>query len=344
MENNNYEDEISLKELIMTLIKHKWLILITTVIVLSLGFVYAYIISDEVYEASLVGVISVSETATTKYGEYTFPSTNKMDYLNVILSEEVLSKVINNLKLNMTTHGLRSNIKLITEKDSSTFEINATAKSSEEATQLVTEVSDVFLKEINYSYKEKAIDVFLRSYFVSINSNQETLEQQQKTLEALKQQLASISPTITLKKLVTSDPVLAAEIAREKGVPIESLSKEMMMEEIINPDYESLSAEAVSSETTIESIKIALAKNEKFYQELKDEEAAMHNYYVNGESEALKTGSLEFMLSKISMNTMPSFSSDPIAPRKMMILAISGVLGLMMGVFFAFFKGYWENN
>lgn len=49
----------------------------------------------------------------------------------------------------------------------------------------------------------------------------------------------------------------------------------------------------------------------------------------------------ESTINIISQSPVPM---KPVAPRKMLNVAIAGVLGLMVGVFIVFFKDYWEKS
>lgn len=342
MEDKYVEEEISLKELIMHLIHYKRIIAIITVLAVVLGGIYAFFIADEVYEASVDGTIIISETATSKYGTFVFPSLHKEDYLNVITSEEVLTKVVNNLNLEMSTQALRQKIEISSQKDSSSFIINVKNGSSESASELLSEISSVYKDVINLKYKNMALDMFERDYFVQIRSIEELIINQEETIVGFKKQLESIEPIITLKKLVTSDPTLAAEIARNRGISIESLSDEMMIEEISNPNYEVLEESIFKAESALIESKSDLEQFTKLFNELSTEKASMQT--SGNETGSVGNNSLEFMKSRISISSYVSAPDNPVAPRKSLILAISMVLGLIVGIFIALFKAYWHNN
>ena len=344
MEQKHYEDEISLKELILTLMKSWKMMLVITVVIMMLAAVYAFVITDEVYEASVEGTISVTESTTTKYGDYTFPSINKMDFLNVAKSEEVAEKVIKNLNLKMSTNTLINSIAITTEGEQSSFEFLVKASSQKLAKDIAKELSNVYRDSLTMKYKKNAVDTFLREYYVRVKSDAELIETQEKTISELKVKLKDINPVITLKKLVTSDPELAARIASERGVAIEELSDEVMFEEISNPSYELLESTIVTTESTLVTYKTTAEQNQKMYDELILEEKAIGAFYENGSDASLNKGTLEFMKSKVHLDSYVSSSENPVAPRKVLIVAIGFVLGLMLGVFIAFFKAYWART
>jgi len=340
----NYTDEISLKELILNLIAYKRLIIVITIVSVLLGGVYAFLIKDEVFEVTIEGTILISETATSKYGTFTFPSTLKEDYLNVILSEEVLSKVKLKLELPISTDQLRKKISINTSDDSSNFIISVKDSDQQHAKAILNELSEIYINSINMKYKHLAVDTFERDYFVQIRSITELINKKSAEIEGLQKQLSQISPVITLKKLVSSDPSLLVKIAEEKGLAVEDLSDDMMLEQIENPNYITLEQTLINAQTDLTSLQTSMEQNQKLLDELKEEKEAIEEYYSNGTVETLDEGSLEFMKSRINMSSYLGGSDNPVEPNKMLILAISGVLGVMLGVFVAFFKGYWKNN
>lgn len=344
MENNYADNEISLKELIVVLIKDRMTILWITLAMVILSGVYVFLVAEESYESSIEGTIAISETATSKYGIYTFPSVNKMDYLNVAKSDEVIKKVIANLNLQMSASSLESKITIKTEPESSSFEFVVRANDKSLSERIVKELAQVYMEALNMKYKKFAVESFLRDYYVNVRTLSESIEKQEKSLEGLKKQLNQISPTITLQKLVTSDPELASKVASERDVSLESLSNEIMFEQISNPSYEKLAESVMAAESALVELNSGLEQNTKLYNELVSEEAAINQYYENGSVESLNDGSLELMESRVSVSNIIAVPDQPVAPNKVLILAIGIVLGLMLGIFVAFFKSYWMNN
>ena len=340
----NYTDEISLKELILNLIDYKRLIIVITLVSVLLGMLYAFVIKDELYEASVDGTILISESATSKYGTFTFPSTLKEDYLDVIKSEEVLSNVKLKLDLKISTEQLRNKISISTTDDSSNFTISVKDSDHQFAKVILNELTEAYINSINMKYKHLAVDTFERDYFVQIRSITELIDKKTIEIEGLQKQLSEISPVITLKKLVSSDSSLLLKIAEEKGRAIEDLSDEMMLEEIENPNYITLEQTLINAQTDLTSLQTSMEQNQKLLDELKEEKEAIEEYYSNGTVETLDEGSLEFMKSRINMSSYFGTSENPVEPNKMLIVAISGFLGVMLGLFVAFFKGYWKNN
>lgn len=344
MEDRHYEDEISLKELIMALVKN-WKLIMTFIVVfavLALGYIF---IVDEVYESTIEGIISVPETTSTRYGTYTFPTTNKMDYLNEVYSNTLLERFITELGIeDATVENFRERITIVTEEESTRFEFKITGESPEEAMNRLIILKNLFVDEIKLKYKESALNYFVREYHVTASQLEETLLNQKRQLQELETEFVDVSPVITLQKLVTSDPVYAAELAKSRGINLDELSGDKMLQEEINPHFLTIQGNIIDLRKAIQDTEREIEKNLKYSNELKSELASVQKYVISGDESTLTIDMLNVMDSKLQMSNQPSIPRNPIEPQKLLILAIALVLGAMLGVFAAFFKEYWKNN
>ncbi len=345
MEDRHYEDEISLKELIMALVKNWKLITMFIVISAVLALGYVFLVADEVYESSIEGIISVPESTSTRYGTYIFPTTNKMDYLNEVYSNVLLEKFITELELEQATvEGFRNSIIIETEEESTRFVFKITGESPEEAMNRLIVLKELYLEEIQMKYKESALNYFIRDYHVAVKQLEESLLNQKKQLQELETEFADVLPVITLQKLVTSDPVYAAELAKSRGLNLEDLSGDKMFEEVINPHYLTIQGNIIDIRKGIQDTERAIEKNLKYTNELKTELVNVQKFAISDDESTLTIDMLNVMDSTLQMSVQPSLPRNPIAPRKALTLAIALVLGGMLGVFAAFFKEYWKNN
>ncbi|MBV1756885.1 MAG: hypothetical protein KMY55_03485 [Dethiosulfatibacter sp.] len=345
MEDRHYEDEISLKELIMALVNNWKLIAVFIVVAAVLAVGYVQIIADDVYESSIEGIISVPETTSTRFGMYTYPTINKMDYLNEVYSNAMFQKFVEKMELEeASVEGFRSSITIETEEKSSRFVIKISGKSPEDAMNRLVVLSNLFLEEVQMKYKDSAIKYFIREYNVMAKQLEETLLNQQKQLVELETEFDDVSPVITLQKLVTSDPVYAAELAKSRGISIDDLSGEKMLQEEINPHYLAIQGNIIDLRKVIQNTEREIEKNLRYTDELRNEHDAVQTYLLTGDSSNTTEDMLNVMESTLQMSVQPSLPRSPIAPRKALTLAIALVLGGMMGVFAAFFKEYWKNS
>lgn len=343
MEERHYEDEISLKELIMSLINNWKLIAICIVVAMLLALGYVLITSDNVYESTIDGVINVPETTSTRYGEYTFPTVNKMDYLNEVYSNALYQKFIEEMQLeNVAIESFRNSITIETEEKSSRFVFKITGESPEEAMNRLTVLKELYLQEVQMKYSHNALKYFIRDNRVVAKQLGETLLNQQKQLVALETEFEDVSPVITLHKLVTSDPSFAAELAERRGLRIGDLSGDKMLEEEINPHYLTIQGFIIDLRKEIQDTEFELEKNIKYSAELKNELAVIQNYFATGDSSKITDDTFNVMDSTLQMGLQPSLPRSPVAQQKALTIAIALVLGAMLGVFLAFFKEYWK--
>lgn len=344
MDNRTYDDAISLKELILVTIKGWKCIFICTVVVMLLALIYIIGITKPVYESSISGVISIPETAISKYGTYTFPSDNKMDYLNVVTSYEVLSKTIDMLSLKHSVSTLRDQITIGTVPDQNTFTITAKSRTPESARELVKTLTVNLVDELSVQYKINAIDFFMRELTVVERQLQDEILKQEKLLETQKIQLEKLDKIVTLKRLLVDDPILAASIANNKGVDLASLSDEVMYEEMLNPNYVDLEAANIELEKSIQSTKVSLEEKLMFQQELESEVENINLYYTTGDQNIIQNGTLDIIRSRININKTASYNDSPVSPNKVLFLSVAIILGLMIGVICTLFKHYWKQS
>jgi len=342
--NYYYEDEISLKELILMLIANWKMIVACTVIALLLSAIYVFAIADEVYESSLTGNINIPESVDTAYGVYNFPTTNKMDYLNLLYSDPVLEKTMGELQIEESKRSFKDSIKLETEKDSTSFKIKMTGRSPEDAVNRITVLVNNYREVLHNTYKERAIAYFIKDYNTQVKLMKESLEAKREELEDLAAIAEDIPPVITVQKLLIDDPAYAGLLAREQGVSIGDLTGDKMLAEEPNPNYIKIQEYILDTRKAILETEQAMDRATLAIEKLNAEYVAIHQYQETGDRTGLDDSMLMVMESMVYLMEDPSYPLNPIAPKKSLTLAIALLLGLMLGVFIAFFKEYWKND
>ncbi len=344
MEENRYKDKISIKKIVNSLVKDWRLIFSITIIVTMLGGGYIFVIADSIYESKIEGIISIPEKVGTKYGDYIFSSNNSMDYLSVIKSSKVLNETIERLDLEMTAKSLEERIIIINSENSSLFSFSITANTASEAKEILEVLVECFLEELKMIYKEKAIEYFTRVYFVEFESYQENEIRLKEKLKNTENILMKTEPVVLLNKLVLNDSIYAAKLASERGINISDLSGELMLEEEINPHYEELQGEIINLEQQLNDLRLSKEQTKRYLYELNIEKQGMVLYKKNKDVSQMTEGLLEVMESNVLVNDNATFSENPIAPNKKLLMIISILLGSMTGVFVAFLKVYWKNE
>lgn len=187
-------------------------------------------------------------------------------------------------------------------------------------------------------------------------------------LTMAEQELKTTPKVIVTKKSVGQDPLLNQIIAETNGTSIKDTAQITMNSEEVNEGYielrtkvseykidaSELSAEMNMMRTKInttqkelEGIQADLADkehNQELIQRNVDLSQGTYDAFLNKYEETRITESTEVGDSTINIISHAVVPDKPIGPRKMLNLAIAGVLGIMIGVFVAFFKYYWKTS
>jgi len=219
MDQNNYQDEISLRELIEALLRQKKLIAIITIAVVLLAGIYSFIILSPTYEASMMimasGVnltnteISVDGNVNNLLDEMTrIPTMNVETYRQQIVTSEVLNKTIEELDLseNYSVDSLAKKISLETVKDTELIKIKVIDTDNELAAKIVNSVGDNFIKYLNENTKRR------------IESSSEYVEN---NLEVEKKIYDEV---LLEEKEVLSKPRSSQEVSMEMGALLKQLT------------------------------------------------------------------------------------------------------------------------
>jgi len=162
-------------------------------------------------------------------------------------------------------------------------------------------------------------------------------------IAAMEKQLTEIPAKIELKdqdlKSEKLNPVyleLKKELELNKALLAQLRTEEVLIQE-----------ETVKISSTINNLQVKLADKRISLEQLqlkldtaKENYVLFHNKHVEIQyNEAIKSGKSSLRI--VSLANLPQ---APIAPRKMLNLAIAACLGLMLGVFIVLFRSYWENS
>ena len=208
----------------------------------------------------------------------------------------------------------------------------------------------------------------LTSFKTQIVQNRLSLEVLTKALQETKNQLRETPQKFTTTRSILEDSLLADVIRESTGKTSQEIAPIQMEAEEMNSIYIGLtsriansSISIVETKTRIDNIDRAIndtqAEIETLQAQLaeKQHEERIINQRVsiaqgihdsfNRKHEELRVAE-SAQIGKDSMLVMSrAISGDaPVAPRKALNVAIAAVLGLMMGVFIAFFVEYWKTE
>jgi uncharacterized protein involved in exopolysaccharide biosynthesis len=187
-------------------------------------------------------------------------------------------------------------------------------------------------------------------------------------LTVSEKELKDTPQVIITKKSVEQDPLLNQIIAETNGTSIKDAAQITMESEEVNGGYISLSTKvseyriAVSEcsreidmirtkidtiQKELEAIQLDLADkehNQALIQRKVDLSQGTYNTFLNKYEEIRIAESTEIGDSTINIVSQAAIPEEPTGPRKILILVIAGILGMMIGTFIAFFIEYWKSS
>ncbi|MDK2817640.1 MAG: hypothetical protein PWR22_2269 [Moorella sp. (in: firmicutes)] len=219
------------------------------------------------------------------------------------------------------------------------------------------------VKQLNAELEAKV--QLLTDFKTNLSKTQVELEGTRRALEAAEKELAETPTTLKTVKVVGDDPLLLNITESKTGRPSQEVAGLKLEDEEPNPIYLSLATQAntyrmqvAQLQEKIASLQEQIRKTEKELQELHGElaekqfiddkyQVQIKNLQENYRSlmvrseDARVAGSLDTSVQTrlIAPAVAPT---SPVKPRKLLNTAIAVVLGLMVGVFTAFFLEAWN--
>ncbi|TYP52424.1 GumC family protein [Thermosediminibacter litoriperuensis] len=187
------------------------------------------------------------------------------------------------------------------------------------------------------------------------------------SLESIKDRLASEPRYLEVKKSIIEDPAMMG-IATGKTGPSSDLTGLTLKSQEINQTYDVLSQKAaeleaelagiVSQKTAIlnsikktqaelESLQADFAEKQTEYNRLQQQyniALETYNTFLQKYQEARITTSSKIGDANIMIVSPALVPENPVAPKKMLNIALAAVLGVMIGIFTAFFADYWKKS
>ena len=187
--------------------------------------------------------------------------------------------------------------------------------------------------------------------------------------ESLEKQLAETPPLLVTEKSLIDDPLMLQIAAGSSGGgDFKELAGIQFQSEEANPVYleleanlknknveiDALSKEIEETALAVSSLESELAELRAEYLEKWKEQERLEKEISNLEStlKTLEDSYLELQMVSVLNSEEASFTvvspafppEKPVQPKKILNMAIAGVLGLMIGIFLAFFLHYWETS
>lgn len=187
-------------------------------------------------------------------------------------------------------------------------------------------------------------------------------------LEAAEAELKNTPQILVTYKSVAEDPLLGQIVSEENDSSATETAKLTMKNEEVNETYLALTSKVSEykigvseaskelemirskidlTQKELETIQSDLAEKEyqlDLVQRKVDLSRDTYDAFLKKYEETTVAESTEVGDSTINLVSQAPIPEVPVGPRKMLNLAIAGVLGVMVGVFIAFFRAYWQKS
>jgi capsular polysaccharide biosynthesis protein len=143
-------DEIDLMELFFEILDHWKMVLLSTILVAAIAFVYSEYLVTPMYESTSQLYVLSKSTSITSLADIQMGSNLTNDYMVVVNGRPIIDQVIDNLGLDETYETLVGKITLNNPTDSRILEITVTDPDPERAKLIadeMAEVSSAFISE-----------------------------------------------------------------------------------------------------------------------------------------------------------------------------------------------------
>lgn len=334
---DQYEEEISLKELFMALWRQKLIIIsITLIAAILTGIVSVFFISP-VYNSRLNIIINMPDTYHTRFGDYQLPITSNSEYINLITSNDVLIDTINDMGYDtneITIEGLRERINIVdpstsTSNEQNSFYISVSANNPEEAKTLAQTLFDNYTEFIDVLTIKGAIDYYRNQFTTSLKSLEVSLESTEKILAKNIELLAETPQTINQGEAID-------EISGDTNI-----SEYVILENIINTNYTAIEKNIVENKQSINSIENSKRVNNEYLIELDKIQKHLDTYYITGDIKEFDDIAVNITTTNIYLPSQPIVPNKKVSPNNTMNVVIGTVLGGMLGILVALVKEYW---
>lgn len=208
----------------------------------------------------------------------------------------------------------------------------------------------------------------INSYKTQIVQKEVELVKIEAGIQAVSEELGRTAKVLTTTKSLDNDYLLNQILSEPGNISIVDTSQLTMVSEEINDNYQvlemklsELKISKAELEKEMDEINIKIDENksmletsqqelaEKSYEKtLIDKKVSIangtYNAFLEKYEESLIAESTKVGESSINIVSNAIIPEDPVGPRKMLNLAIGAVLGMMIGVFGAFFRAYWVES
>jgi succinoglycan biosynthesis transport protein ExoP len=307
-------DEISLREIIEVVWNGKWVIILVTAIAIVISGIVSFFIINPVYEARSTLIVSNEKLE----GHPVPPS--MQTYVEQVKNHTIMSRTIDQLGLrqqDISINDLREKIDVNIVKDTNLIRIVVRDKDPKLASDIANAVTLHFVDFMT----NQAMEQLITSSEHMIDQIDLELKVSLGALKKVDEELAKTPEILVTNKSLSEDAFLHSVISENQNQSNAEAGGLQMRSEATNPVYISLQQSAAN-------LNIDISKLENKRNEL---------------DEKIKTNQLmvQESLTIVSRAIEPE---NPVGPKKLLNIAIAGVVGGMTSLFIVFILHYWRTS
>ncbi len=314
------EEEIDLKRYIEVLIKRKKIVILVFLIVVILTAIFSFLF-PKIYKVS-----TIIEPPKDSQGEYLDTPQNIVE----IIKEAYTHKIAKDLNLKTLFP-----LNVIQPKNTTLVKISLKVKESnlKEGKNILNKIYQFLIENYKQkiAYKKDIISKKIAGYKEiiqilneAIKEKREKLNQLEKRKVFLEKEIENVSKNI--KDLLAQRDKILKEHDQNITLQFFYTTTIQQMFSYHNQLYNQLENLRTEEKSIILDIKNLKKEIE----------------WKKSELERLKI--TKNLISNVRMIQKPNISSNPVAPKKKLNIAVAGILGLFLGIFLAFFQEYWESS
>ena len=208
-------DEINLKELFRYILSKFYVVLLILIAVVSVGEIYSIYLKTPMYKSTTKLVLTSSEaeqSSTLKNSDVTLSNNLVKTYSEIVTSRNVLTKVISDLKLDMSPEELASKISVSSVANTQLITVSVSDADAEMAQKIADDVAKVFKSEISTLYKMDNVQIVDKAQVANAPYNIDFLKQ---TLQYLAAGLA-LGVGVVLVMFYLDNTVKNSKIVEDK--------------------------------------------------------------------------------------------------------------------------------
>lgn len=304
-------DEISLREIIETVWKGKWIIILVTAIAVAISGIVSFFIMDPVYEARSTVMINIIESDEQH---------SLQAYKEQVANHAIMSRTISNLNLHdqdITISKLRNKISAEIVKDTNLIRIIASDKDPILVANITNAVTNEFVAFMSNQSKEQ----LKKDLEFSIEKINEAIKLNEEDLKDVQNELANTPEILVTNKSLSEDAYLHSVISDRDITSNAEAGSIQLKNEQVNPLH--ISLQNKKSDLKLEISKLENRKEDN-QQKINDNQLIVKD-----------------SLLVVSQAIEPEI---PVGPRKMLNVAIAGVVGGMISLFIVFLMEYWRTS